>query len=41
MITVLLVDDDPSVRKGLRYLFESTPDMQVLATASSGIEAVA
>lgn len=41
MITVLLVDDHAYVRKGLRYLLEATNDIQVLATASNGVEAVA
>ena len=41
MITVLLVDDHAYIRKGIRYLLEGTPDMEVVATASNGIEAVA
>lgn len=41
MITVLLVDDQAFIRKSLRYLLEATDDMQVLATASNGVEAVA
>lgn len=41
MITVLLVDDHSYIRKGIRYLLETTPDMEVVATASNGIEAVA
>jgi DNA-binding NarL/FixJ family response regulator len=41
MITVLLVDDHASVRKGLRYLLEATEDIRVVATASNGLEAVA
>jgi DNA-binding NarL/FixJ family response regulator len=41
MITVLLVDDHASIRKNLRYLLEATDDIQVLATASNGAEAVA
>lgn len=41
MITVLLVDDHAYIRKGIRYLLEATPDMEVVATASNGIEAVA
>ena len=40
MITVLLVDDHVSVRKSLRYLLEATEDIQVVATASNGLEAV-
>jgi len=41
MITVLLVDDHISVRKGLRYMLEATGDIQVVATAANGMEAVA
>jgi DNA-binding NarL/FixJ family response regulator len=41
MITVLLADDHASVRKSLRSLLETTDDIQVIATASSGAEAIA
>jgi len=41
MITVLLVDDHSYIRKGIRYLLESLGDIEVVATASNGIEAVA
>ena len=41
MITVLLVDDHASIRKSLQLLLEGTDDIQVLGTASSGVEAVA
>jgi DNA-binding NarL/FixJ family response regulator len=41
MITVLLVDDHAAILKSLQYLLEATEDIQVLATASNGIEAVA
>ena len=41
MITVLLVDDHAAIRQSLQYLIEKTDDMQVVATASNGIEAVA
>lgn len=41
MITVLLVDDHAYIRKGIRYLLESLPDVEVVATAANGIEAVA
>lgn len=41
MITVLLVDDHTYIRKGLRYLLEATADIEVIATAANGIEAVA
>jgi DNA-binding NarL/FixJ family response regulator len=40
MITVLLVDDHISFSNSLRYLLEATEDIQVVATASNGIEAV-
>lgn len=41
MITVLLVDDHTFIRRGIRYLMEATTDLEVVATASNGIEAVA
>src|SRR5687767_4892039 len=41
MIAVLLVDDHTYIRKGIRYLLESVPDMDVVDIASNGIEAVA
>ena len=41
MITVLLADDHDVIRKTLQYLIEKSDDIQVVATASSGIEAVA
>jgi two-component system, NarL family, nitrate/nitrite response regulator NarL len=41
MIRVLLVDDHAYIRKGIRYLLETTQDIEVVATASNGIEAVA
>ena len=40
MITVLLVDDHVSFRKSLKYMLEATEDIQVVATASNGVEAV-
>ena len=40
MISVLLVDDHAHVRKSLKYLLEGTDDIQVVATASNGVEAV-
>ncbi|MEV6285749.1 response regulator transcription factor [Kribbella sp. NPDC051770] len=40
-ISLLLVDDHPVVRNGLRGLFESVPGFTVLAEASDGVEAVA
>lgn len=41
MITVLLVDDHAAIRKNLQYFIEKSDDIQVVATASNGIEAVA
>ena len=36
MIKVLIVDDHPLVRMGIRRLLEDLPDMQVIAEADSG-----
>ncbi len=41
MITLLLVDDDPLVRQGLRLWFERAPDITVVGEASNGSEAIA
>ncbi|GLY69190.1 response regulator [Amycolatopsis taiwanensis] len=41
MIAVLLVDDHPVVREGLRGMLEAEPDLTVVGEASSGEEAVA
>jgi DNA-binding NarL/FixJ family response regulator len=40
MITVLLVDDNGPIRKSLRSLLETADDIQVVATASNGVDAV-
>ena len=40
MITVVLVDDHPVIRQGLRSLFESIPDFQVVGETGNGFEAV-
>jgi DNA-binding NarL/FixJ family response regulator len=37
---VLLVDDHPMFRAGLRALLASTPDMDVVGEASTGAEAI-
>lgn len=37
---VLLVDDDPLVRTGLRMILQSAPEIEVAAEASDGSEAV-
>ena len=41
MISILLVDDHTYIRKGICSLLEATADMEVVATASNGIEGVA
>lgn len=40
-ITVLLVDDHPIVRTGLRTLLDRQPDVEVIGEAATGEEAVA
>ena len=40
MITVMLVDDHAVLRDGLRYLLEAQDDIQIIATAANGQEAV-
>jgi DNA-binding NarL/FixJ family response regulator len=40
MITVLLVDDNGPIRKSLRALLKKADDMQVVATAANGVDAV-
>jgi DNA-binding NarL/FixJ family response regulator len=41
MTTVLLVDDHPVVREGLRGMIDAEPDLTVVGEAGSGVEAVA
>ena len=40
MITVLLVDDHPVVRHGLRGMLDAEPDLSVVGEAASGAEGV-
>ncbi|MFB7709701.1 response regulator [Streptomyces sp. NPDC056105] len=40
LISLLIVDDHPVVRDGLRGMFESADDFTVLGEASNGVEAV-
>ncbi len=40
LIKVVLVDDHPRVRGGLRLLIESQPDMRVMADTGVGAEAI-
>ncbi|NYV78663.1 response regulator transcription factor, partial [Streptomyces sp. UH6] len=40
-ITLLIVDDHPVVRDGLRALFEAAPGFRVLGEAADGVRAVA
>ena len=39
-VTVLLADDHPIVRQGLRHLFEEEPDIKIVGEASDGLQAV-
>ncbi len=41
MISLLIADDHPVVRNGLRGIFTGDPEFEVLGEASSGVEAVA
>jgi DNA-binding NarL/FixJ family response regulator len=41
VITIMLVDDHPVVREGLRGMLEAEPDLTVVGEAGSGAEAVA
>jgi two-component system response regulator NreC len=40
VIKIMLVDDHEIVRAGLRMLLQSQPDMEIIAEASSGAEAI-
>jgi DNA-binding NarL/FixJ family response regulator len=37
---ILIVDDAPSVREGLRWLLENEPNLQVVGEAANGLEAL-
>ena len=39
-VTVLLADDHPIVRQGLRHLFEEAAEMKIVGEASDGLQAV-
>ena len=39
-INLILVDDHAVVRSGLRMLLEAQPDIEIVAEADSGLEAV-
>ena len=40
-VRVLIVDDSPEAREGLQSILASQPDMDVVAVAASGFEAIA
>ena len=40
MIKILLVDDDPNIRRGLRMLLVIEPDFSVVGEAGDGWEAL-
>ncbi len=39
-VTVLLADDHPIVRQGLRHLLEAEPDLKIVGEAEDGLQAV-
>src|ERR1044072_3090519 len=39
-VTVVLADDHPIVRQGLRHLLEAEPDLKIVGEASDGLQAV-
>jgi len=39
-IRILIADDHPVLRRGLRALIEEEPDMEVVGEAGNGLEAV-
>ena len=40
VVTILIVDDDPLVRAGLRLILGGSPSLQVVGEGSDGDEAV-
>ena len=40
-LRILLVDDQPLVRAGLRQVFDTEPDLEVVGEAGDGLEAIA
>lgn len=40
MIRVLIVDDEPAARRGIRYLLQNEPDALVIGDCGSGFDAV-
>jgi DNA-binding NarL/FixJ family response regulator len=40
IISIILADDHPIIRRGLRSLLEKQPDMMVVGEASNGEEAL-
>ena len=41
MISVVLVDDEQALRRGIRFILEGAPDIEVMAEASNGRDGVA
>ena len=41
MIRIVVADDQPLVRTGLRMILDAEPDIDIVAEASNGNEAVA
>ena len=39
-IRVLIVDDEPVARRGIRYLLQNEPDATIIGECGSGLEAV-
>ena len=39
-VTLLLVDDHPLIRQGLRHLLEGEPEFKVIGEAGDGLEAL-